>query len=283
VSPRPKPPTKAGNETTAGSWADVEAWIADNAWARPAEGLRATLLYRGLATPRYGLESSLGRRGKSYASRERHLLRNFRKYSYRHGDGDWSEWNWLAFARHHGLPTRITDWTFSPLIALHFATLRYPKETGTLHAVDFNQVHDELPEKYQPFRREEGTIVFTTDMLAECAPTLADFDRDGRDRVLAIFFEPPSIEERIVAQSAAFCALSSATAHLQEWLGQHPEATRRLILPPEVKAEARERLDLNGITERLLFPGPGGVAAWLARYYADGSIEPGGEHPPDQD
>jgi len=85
-------------------------------------GNRRTV-FRGLSDAAYKLDTTLGRLGHPpRASVEKHLLRNFRKYAHADFERTTEEWFWVALGQHHGLPTRLLDWTYSPHVALHFAT-----------------------------------------------------------------------------------------------------------------------------------------------------------------
>ena len=103
-------------------------------------------------------------------------------------------------------------------------------------------------------------------MLGRAADTLADFDGLAAGEFV-LFFEPPSLDERIVNQFALFSLMSSPTARLDEWLAAHPDCFRRIILPADLKWEVRDKLDQANVTERVLFPGLDGLARWLTRYY----------------
>jgi len=255
-----------------GSWRELDDAVAaagvTNAQAH------SSLVFRGLARASYSNVSSLARLGDDYHALERHLIRNFRKYAHRERPGP-TLWDWLSLAQHHGLPTRLLDWTFSPFVAAHFATATAPGVEAVLWAVDCRKVHERLPGELRDALRAEGATVFTTELLAEQAPTLGALDRLGADEPFALFFEPPSLDDRIVNQSAVLSIISDPREHMDDWLDAHPDVWHAWRITPDAKAEIRERLDQGNVTERVLMPGLDGLATWLRRYYAPGGAPAG--------
>jgi hypothetical protein len=249
------------------SWREFDDAIA-NAAAQPHETARvhASLVFRGLARSSYPNVSSLARLGDDYQQLERHLIRNFRKYAHRERPGP-TLWDWLSLAQHHGLPTRLLDWTFSPFVAAHFATATYPDDEAVVWTVECAAAHERMPARLRSALRDEGASVFTTELLADHAPTLAALDGFTEHEPFVLFFEPPSLDDRIVNQSAVLSAMSDPRASLDDWLGDHKDLWHAWLITPEAKAEIRERLDQGNITERVLMPGLDGLAAWLRRYY----------------
>jgi len=96
----------------------------------PATGRRrSTGVYRGAADAAWPLFTSLDTLGgasnpHTKADLEEYILRSFIRYSRPYfGSPPVNDWEVLVAAQHHGLPTRLLDWTFSPLVAAHFATV----------------------------------------------------------------------------------------------------------------------------------------------------------------
>jgi hypothetical protein len=253
------------------SWREFDHAVAQ-ANAEGSRGGRAhsSLVFRGLARSSYTNRHSLARLGEEGPGLERHLIRNFRKYAHRERPGP-AVWDWLSLAQHHGLPTRLLDWTFSPFVAAHFATATSPDEEGIVWAVDCAAAHELLPGDLRRSLDAEGATVFTTELLAEHAPTLEALRRlSSEDGPFVLFFEPPSLDDRIVNQSAVLSTLSEPGASMDDWIEAHSACCHAWTISPEAKAEIRERLDQANVTERVLMPGLDGLATWLRRYYAPG-------------
>jgi hypothetical protein len=251
------------------SWNELNEQLYADSWQERLGRFRSRYAFRGLSDNQYDLRTSLMRLGGDFATLERSLLRTFRRYAERDAVPSDSIWNWMAVAQHHGLPTRLLDWTYSPYVALHFATydLRCYDHDGVVLAIDYVRSVQHLPDRLRAILDDEGAYVFSAEMLNAAATTIAEFDRLS-DEPFVAFFEPPSLDARIVNQYALFSLMSGAESLLQDWLDRHPDLCRRIVIPADLKWEVRDKLDQANITERVLFPGLDGLSRWLKRYYS---------------
>src|SRR5919206_2059934 len=117
---------------------------------------------------------------------------------------------------------------------MHFATARLEDFgiDGVIWSVDFAAANELIPKKLKEVLREEGSYTFTVDMLHNIARTPAEFDRLAKEPFV-VFFEPPSLDDRIVNQFALFSLMSSPTAALDDWLDGHAGLARRLVIPAQ--------------------------------------------------
>ena len=252
------------------NWLDIVDELYEGSWNAGLKRFRSPFAFRGASSARHTLASSLVRLAGGSADVRRlelALLRNFRKYA--HGEvvrAD-SIWDWLALGQHRGLPTRLLDWTYSPLVALHFATddpTTFHTD-GVIWCVNFVQANKRLPPPLRRILEQEGSDTFTVEML-EPFRTLKAFDALKRDPFV-VFMEPPTVDRRILNQLALFSLMSSPHARLDDWLEHHPRLCRKVTVPAALKWEIRDKLDQANINERVLFPGLDGLSRWLARYY----------------
>jgi hypothetical protein len=258
-------------EVRARSWTQLLEQLYDGDWNPDIQRYRSPFAFRGLSSTRHDLSTSLVRLAGEHGDITRlelALLRNFRKYAHAQSAQPVdSIWHWLALAQHHGLPTRLVDWTYSPLVALHFAT-EEPAQfdaDGIVWCVNFVQANTRLPKRLRAMLDEEQSQTFTIEML-DHFKSLREFDLLSREPFV-VFMEPPSLDARILNQFALFSLMPGATACIGEWVDEHPDLCRKVVVPHELKWEIRDKLDQANINERTLFPGLDGLSRWLERYY----------------
>jgi FRG domain len=266
-------------ETVIKNWAAlVDALHADSIIPKQAgQGghYRAPFVFRGMSDSKWALATSLERLKSLLDVVEPGLLRSFRKYAPRGTFARNSDWEALSVAQHNGLPTRLLDWSVSPLIAAHFATVEreYFSKHGVIWCVDVIALRDRVlpPEIAEPIQRAPAAV-YDVALLEAAYPRLADFDAtESTLGEACIFFEPPSLDARIANQTGILSTMNGAAVSHQKYLEKvattYPDVVRRIVINKAAKSEIRDKLDQNNIHERMLFPGLPGLCDWLKRYY----------------
>jgi hypothetical protein len=143
-----------------------------------------------------------------------------------------NDWECLALAQHHGLATRLLDWTFNPLVATYFACVESPDTDGAVYLYD--------------------PPAFVRESVLEL-----DAEVDG------VGFIPRAIAPRLLNQKAAFTVHGPPNREIT--VKPHPYLQGYanlacLIIKKHCKPELLQMLDDYGINNVTLFPDLDGLS-----------------------
>ena len=247
--------------------------VAEQQYRPELKRYRDLHIYRGESNAGYTLSTSLQRNCKGLSRQlELPMLHNFTKYAVLEEPMiDGNVWKQMIVGQHHGIPTRLLDWSFSPLMALHFAMTEDDLDEMDAHdavvwKIDVHELHNRLPENYQKVMKKYSTTVFSMNMLEEACESPEQYDRDMKmDNMLVM--EPPSLDRRIISQFSFFSIVPMDMQDIEKFLDTNTHKTVRYIIAKELRWQIRDFLDHQNITERIVYPGLDGLAKWLGRHY----------------
>jgi len=198
---------------------------------------RGQWVFRGHSKADYQLIPSVGRAKLASGSREgyeKELFEIFRREAKGHIDREpANHWEWLSLAQHHGLPTRLLDWTSNPLAALYFAVEDHEESDGRLFALRAPRSIISEDHPSSPFEVNKPYKVF-----------------------------PNIVSPRIRAQEGLFVVCAKLESPLDHDLRPDWKVEEYLI-PGAAKKDLRYQLFRLGIHASSMFPDLDGLAKRL--------------------
>ena len=238
-----------------------------------------TWIYRGLPNHCWALSTTLERVAKRYwmTSDERRdlesgLLRKFKRHYQQYSHSAPSPCHpveWLSIMQHHGAPTRLMDWTYSPYVALYFA-LDDSDGDASVWAINQDVLitnlknNKELPSELrsvhqmpnQRITSEAFNNIFCKGFRFVCPIT------------------PYEMNQRLTVQQGLFLCPGDVSASFQENLAAAQSNTSiiKFVIPSDVEVRKEilfmlQRMNMNAAT---LFPGLDGFARSLKTLSANG-------------
>jgi hypothetical protein len=225
------------------SWRDFKRDIVAELFPGESQHRRGVYLFRGMQSPRWRLEPSFDRAFGDVPAAERPALFDALLATFRADCRDFGvpadvcddDHRLIALGQHHGLPTRLLDWTISPYVAAWFAYA---------DALDLGAT-------------DSHVVVWALDLRSVL----------WKDENVEIIWAPSHYNARARNQFGCFTLSRGPHACLEDLVADGPGddvALIRVYLPAADTHPALADLDLMGINALRLFPDLGGVATACA-------------------
>ncbi len=183
-----------------------------------------------------------------------------------------NDWEVLFLMQHHGVPTRLLDWTENPFISLYFAISAAPSSTGT-DGQEF--LEDAAVWILKPDAWNNHVLQYLTyedGILSVGDPVLAGYsvDSNGPSNVDAVALFGIYNSPRIVAQRGVFTMFGQSTTPMEEVLDgrDFPEGClTKVTLPKDALPDLSRSIFAIGITDSVVWPDLDGLAAEIKRQF----------------
>jgi hypothetical protein len=144
-----------------------------------------------------------------------------------------NDWEWLSIAQHHGLATRLLDWSINPLNAIYFSLKEHIESDAVLYAIKFNYKFERKTKNTSPFKIDYTGIYY-----------------------------PKGIVSRIVRQNGVFSVHHNPQLSLDEDVDSVQELNK-IIIDHNYRKSLIKELSFYGINAANLFPDLDGLSEYV--------------------